>query len=65
MQYFGYLRRNVDDFPDKDFSGFDFWLGKLNQFNGDYRAAEMVKGFITSTEYRARFGPVTGPPPGP
>jgi len=56
MQYFGYLRRNVDDPPDKDFSGFDFWLGKLNQFNGDYRAAEMVKAFINSDEYRKRFG---------
>jgi len=56
MQYFGYLRRNVDDLPDKDFSGFDFWLGKLNQFNGDYRAAEMVKAFISSDEYRKRFG---------
>ena len=56
-QYFGYLRRNPDDAPNVDFSGFDFWLGKLNQFGGDYRAAEMVKAFINSTEYRARFGP--------
>ena len=56
MQYFGYLRRNVDDPPDKDFAGFDFWLGKLNQFNGDYRAAEMVKAFLESAEYRKRFG---------
>ena len=56
MQYYGYLRRNVDDLPDKDFSGFDFWLNKLNQFNGDYRAAEMVKAFLASTEYRQRFG---------
>ncbi len=56
MQYYGYLRRNVDDPPDKDFGGFDFWLGKLNQFNGDFKAAEMVKAFITSPEYRQRFG---------
>lgn len=56
MQYFGYLRRNPDDAPNSDFSGFDFWLTKLNQFGGDYRAAEMVKAFISSTEYRARFG---------
>jgi len=55
MQYFGYLRRGVDDAPDKDFAGFDFWLNKLNQFNGDFRAAEMVKAFISSTEYRNRF----------
>ena len=56
MQYFGYLRRNPDDAPNTDFSGFDFWLNKLDQFGGDYRAAEMVKAFIASNEYRARFG---------
>ena len=57
MQYFGYLRRNPDDAPDTNFDGFDFWLTKLNQFGGDYRAAEMVKAFISSDEYRHRFGP--------
>ena len=57
MQYFGYLRRNPDDAPDNNFAGFDFWLAKLNQFGGDYRAAEMVKAFISSAEYRHRFGP--------
>lgn len=56
MQYFGYLRRNPNDAPDSDYAGFDFWLAKLNQFGGDYRAAEMVKAFITSGEYRHRFG---------
>jgi hypothetical protein len=56
MQYFGYLRRNPDDPPDSDFSGFNFWLTKLNQFNGNYVNAEMVKAFITSIEYRQRFG---------
>ena len=56
MQYFGYLRRNPDDAPDVDFSGYEFWLAKLNQFNGDFIAAEMVKAFITSKEYRGRFG---------
>ena len=55
MQYFGYLRRNPDQAPDSDFSGYDFWLGKLNQFGGDFRRAEMVKAFINSTEYRDRF----------
>ena len=57
MQYFGYLRRNPNDPPDTDFNGYNFWLTKLNDFNGDYIAAEMVKGFITSIEYRQRFGP--------
>ena len=56
MQYFGYLRRNPNDTPDSDYTGYDFWLIKLNQFNGDYIGAEMVKAFLTSTEYRKRFG---------
>ena len=55
MQYFGYLRRNPGDGPDSDYTGYDFWLNKLNQFNGDYVAAEMVKAFLNSAEYRARF----------
>ena len=28
---------------------------KLEQFNGDYVKAEMVKAFLSSTEYRDRF----------
>jgi hypothetical protein len=56
MQYFGYLRRNPNDFPDADYTGFDFWLTKLNQFNGNFINAEMVKAFISSSEYRQRFG---------
>ncbi|MBC8028587.1 MAG: VCBS repeat-containing protein [Pyrinomonadaceae bacterium] len=58
MQYFGYLRRNPNDAPEPglNFGGYNFWLGKLNQFNGNYVAAEMVKAFITSGEYRQRFG---------
>jgi hypothetical protein len=56
MQYFGYLRRDPDSVPDKDFSGFNFWLGKLNQFNGNFIQAEMVKAFLDSIEYRQRFG---------
>ena len=56
MQYFGYMRRNPDDAPYSNFNGYNFWLGKLEQFGGDYRAAEMVKAFISSTEYRRRFG---------
>jgi hypothetical protein len=55
MQYFGYLRRNPDDAPDGNFNGYNFWLGKLNQFNGDFVAAEMVRAFIVSGEYLNRF----------
>ncbi|HYY94451.1 MAG TPA: DUF4214 domain-containing protein, partial [Pyrinomonadaceae bacterium] len=56
MQYFGYLQRNPDDPPDASFAGYDFWLSKLEQFGGDYQKAEMVRAFIESAEYRARFG---------
>jgi subtilisin family serine protease len=59
MEYFGYLRRNPYDPPEAtlDYSGYNFWLGKLNQFNGNFVNAEMVKAFIVSGEYRHRFGP--------
>jgi hypothetical protein len=57
MQYYGYLRRDPNGGQDTDWSGFDFWLTKLNQFNGNFINAEMVKAFITSIEYRQRFAP--------
>jgi hypothetical protein len=57
MQFYGYMRRNPDDPQDTDFSGWKFWLDKLNQFNGNFVEAEMVKAFISSIEYRQRFGP--------
>jgi MBG domain/Calx-beta domain len=57
MQYIGYLQRNPNDLPDGNFAGFEFWLQKLNRFNGNFIEAEMVKAFINSNEYRARFGP--------
>jgi len=50
MQYFCYLRRDADT------AGFNFWLNKLNSFGGNFTNAEMVKAFITSAEYRQRFG---------
>ena len=50
MQYFGYLRRDPDP------EGYAFWLSKLEQFGGDFQRAEMVKAFLSSIEYRARFG---------
>lgn len=50
MEYFGYLRR------DPDASGFNFWLNKLNSFNGNFVNSDMVKSFIVSGEYRQRFG---------
>jgi hypothetical protein len=68
MEYYGYLRRNPDDAPDNNFSGYDFWLNKMNQFSqpGEdvrnetvalrrVKRAEMVKAFLVSVEYRRRF----------
>jgi hypothetical protein len=49
MEYFGYLRRNPDE------PGYHFWMQKLNQFHGDFEQAQMVKAFLLSAEYRARF----------
>jgi hypothetical protein len=48
MEYFGYLQR------DPDAAGYQHWLDKLN-FYGNYIDAEMVRSFINSPEYRARF----------
>jgi hypothetical protein len=56
MQYIGYLRRDPNEQPDFDFAGYDFWLAKLNEFDGNFADAEMVKAFLNSSEYRARFG---------
>jgi hypothetical protein len=49
MEYFGSLRR------DPDAGGYAFWLNKLNEFDGNFERAEMVKAFIVSGEYRDRF----------
>ena len=56
MQYFGYLRRDPDATPDNNLDGYNFWLTKLNNFNGNFVNADMVKAFISSLEYRERFG---------
>jgi hypothetical protein len=55
MQYFGYLRRNPNNAPDSDYTGYEFWLTKLDNFSGNFVNAEMVKAFINSSEYRERF----------
>ena len=47
MQYFGYLRRQ----PDALYLN---WIAHLDA-TGDYRS--MINGFVSSLEYRARFGP--------
>jgi len=49
-QYYGYLRRTPDT------AGFNSWVNYLNTNPGDYRT--MVHGFLNSSEYRLRFGPL-------
>jgi hypothetical protein len=54
MQYFGYLRRHPSEPPDNAaMEGYFFWLDKLNTQGSQN---EMVRAFLTSTEYRNRFG---------
>jgi hypothetical protein len=55
MQYFGYLRRDPNSGQDTDYTGYDFWLQKLNNHGGDFHAAQMVRSFIVSGEYLNRF----------
>ena len=47
MDYFGYLRRQPD-------ASYLQWIGELDRTNNP---RGMVTGFVTSTEYRNRFGP--------
>ena len=47
MQYFGYLRRDPDIL-------YLNWIQIMNQPGSDYRT--MINGFLTSAEYRQRFG---------
>lgn len=68
-EYFGYLRRDPNDPPDSDWTGYDFWLAKMNAYSlpgedvtleadafARVKRAEMVRAFILSLEYRERFG---------
>ena len=68
-EYFGYLRRDPNDPPDTDWGGYDFWLLKMDEHSlpgedvtreavalARVRRGEMVRAFIESLEYRARFG---------
>jgi uncharacterized repeat protein (TIGR01451 family)/CSLREA domain-containing protein len=55
MEYFGYLQRDANAGQDTDFTGYNFWLNKLNTFGGNFHQAEMVKAFLSSIEYRGRF----------
>lgn len=47
LHYFGYLHRNPDDAPDKDLSGFNFWVREVD-VSGD--PGRLARGFMASGE---------------
>jgi hypothetical protein len=47
LHYFGYLHRNPDDAPDKDLTGFNFWVKEV-EVSGD--PGRLERGFIASSE---------------
>jgi hypothetical protein len=51
LEYFGSLRRSADD------EGYAFWLMVINQPGGQERVVDVIRAFLFSAEYRARFGP--------
>jgi hypothetical protein len=46
--YFGYLKRNPDDKPDRDLTGYNFWRKQLDRTR-DYRG--ITRAFLESDEY--------------
>jgi hypothetical protein len=48
LHYFGYLHRNPDDPPDKNFNGFNFWIREVEK-SGD--TSRLTKAFLASGEY--------------
>jgi hypothetical protein len=50
--YFGYLRRNPDDPPDHDLTGYNFWLRQLDRTR-DYRG--VTRAFIEADEYKRQI----------
>jgi len=58
--YRTFLQREPNAPPDNNWNGFNYWVGVLDSTNpdaGDYKYNQVIKAFITSTEYRGRFGP--------
>jgi hypothetical protein len=49
VHFFGYLRRNPDDPPDRSLSGLNFWRDVLDR-SGDYRT--LSRAFLESDEYK-------------
>ncbi|HWS89134.1 MAG TPA: hypothetical protein VN282_19335 [Pyrinomonadaceae bacterium] len=53
LHYFAFLRRDPDDPPDRDLTGFDFWLGKLER---ERDPDKLALAFGESLEYKGRWG---------
>src|ERR1041384_944883 len=51
LHYFAYLHRNPGDAPDKDLSGFNFWVQDMAQ---SHNLAKLAAAFESSVEYRVR-----------
>jgi len=49
LHYFGYLRRNPGDSPDRDLRGFNFWLRDLEQ---EHDTKKLGPAFANSIEYQ-------------
>lgn len=49
--YFSYLKRDPDEAPDHDLTGFDFWRQQLDR-NRDYRG--LTRAFLEADEYLRR-----------
>ena len=53
LHYFAFLRRNPDDPPDRDLTGFDFWLGQLER---ERDPDKIALAFGESLEYKGQWG---------
>ena len=47
--YFGYLKRNPDEAPDHDLTGYSFWRQQLDRTH-DFRG--ITRAFLESDEYK-------------
>ena len=50
LHYFAYLRRNPNDPPDRNFTGFNFWLQELSEH---HNAGKIATAFQDSIEFHA------------
>ncbi len=53
LHYFGYLKRNPGETPDKDLEGFKYWLRELEKSG---QLERLPRAFMESIEYKERNG---------